>query len=506
MEHRLRHTRWPAWTAVLVVAVVFLVAHLNAFLAAGNLFNADAAIAGLQAFILAHQGVFPIFLADQSYMGMAPAWVAAGFEKLFGLHLWTITLAWGLFAAASFGILIDGIDRYVSRRAAFVFVLIAMFMALAPLNTLRPSGHVMGLLGSAILLRWILKYRNGRSLPVTAGSFFVIGLMVGFFWYSDEIVLSVLVPFIFLMGWAFVRRPRAGAALAGLGGLVLGYLPAILYRLEGGTIVLHTGITRLSALVAHVRIMLQAFSWGMFSVRYASHPVAMATGIVVLALSAAFLFGTPWETFFTRVLVIAPLYVNMVLFVASTMPIDMYDVRYLYPGLYTLGLTTAILVAERTRIWSLHSKLAVPAAMAALLAAVLYDGQSFVHSVSTAGPDAQITAARREAHWLEAHHATTGWGYYWDVYLVDLVGYPHLNFAANSNLNLMSVVTRAESYCRRDHGCPVILNAPPTAPLFQETPLQFSPKSVGTLQYTRLLEHQSTYFVYQAKEIVAGRS
>ena len=498
------HTRWPAWTSVLVIMVVWLLAHVHAFLAAGTLFNADAAIAGLQTFMLAHQGIFPIFLADQGYMGMAPAWVAAGLEKLFGLHLWTLTLGWALFGAASFGILIDGIDRYVSRRAAFVFVLMAMFLALAPLNTLRPSGHVMGLLGSAILIRWILKYRDRRSLPVTAGSFFVIGLVIGFFWYSDEIVLSVLVPFLFLLVLAFVRHPRAGAAFMGLVGLVLGYLPAIIYRMEGGTIALHTGITRLSLLVVHVRIMLQAFSWGMFSVRYASHPVAVATGLLVLALSAAFLFWTPWETFFTRMLILAPLYVNMGLFVASTMPIDMFDIRYLYPGLYTLGVTTAIFVAERTRPWASRSHLAVPLALAVLLAAVLYNGQSFAKSVSTAVPPTQITAARREAAWLLAHHATTGWGFYWDVYVVDLVGYPRLYYAANSNLNLASVVSRAESYCRRHDGCPVILNTLPTSPTFRETPLQFSPKSVGTLKFTRLWQHQANYFVYQTKELPPG--
>ncbi len=484
--------------------VVWLLAHVHAFLAAGALFNADAAIAGLQAFMLAHQGIFPIFLADQGYMGMAPAWVAAGLEKLFGLHLWTLTLGWALFGAASFGILIDGIDRYVSRRAAFVFVLMVMFLALAPLNTLRPSGHVMGLLGSAILIRWILKYRDRGSLPVTAGSFFVIGLVIGFFWYSDEIVLPVLVPFVFLLVGAFVRQPRVAAALSGLGGLVAGYMPVIIYRIGGGAVVLHTGITRLSLLVVHVRIMLQAFSWGLFSVPNATHPAAIATGLLVLALSAAFLFGTPWETFFTRMLILAPLYVNMGLFVASTMPIDMFDIRYLYPGLYTLGETTAIFVAERTRPWASRSHLAVPLALAVLLAAVLYNGQSFAKSVSTAVPPTQITAARREAAWLLAHHATTGWGDYWDVYMVDLVGYPRLSYAANSNLNLMSIVARAESYCRRHDGCPVILNTLPTSPTFRETPLQFSPKSVGTLKFTRLWQHQANYFVYQTKELPPG--
>lgn len=498
---RMLHRRWPAWTAVLVIAAVWLVAHLTAFLEAGNLFNADAAVAGLQAFLLAQKGIFPIFLANQSYMGMAPAWAAAGLEKVFGIHLWTLTLAWALFGAASFGILIDGLDRYVSRRVAFVFVLFAMFMALAPLNTLRPSGHVMGLLGAAILIRWMLKYRNIRSLPVTAPSFLGFGLVLGFFWYSDEIVVSTLIPFALMLLWAFVKRPRIVPALAGAAGLVVGYMPAIIYRLEGGRLVLHTGITGLSGIVGNIRIMLQAFAWGIFSIPYADHPVAITIGLFVLALSAVFLFWTPWETLATRFFIISPLYINMVLFAASTMPIDMYDIRYLYPGLYTLGLTTAMFVVGRTRSWSVRGTPVLPVAALVLLSALLYDGQSFVYGVATAGPDATVAATQAEAHWLTQHHATTGWGYYWDVYMLDLMGYPHLNYAANSNLNIPSVVTRAESYCRSQGGCPVILNTKPTATLFQETPTAYSSKSVGTLQYIRLLQHASGYFVYQAKSV-----
>ncbi len=45
----LMKTRWPAWAAVTVIAAVWLAAHLMAFLEAGDLFNADAAVAGLSA-------------------------------------------------------------------------------------------------------------------------------------------------------------------------------------------------------------------------------------------------------------------------------------------------------------------------------------------------------------------------------------------------------------------------------------------------------------------------
>ncbi len=501
-------TRWPAWAAVATIATVWLVAHLTAFLSAGNLFNADAAIAGLQAFTLAQKDFsqFPIFLANQSYMGMAPAWVAAGLAKLFGPHLWTLTLGWGLFGALAFGILIDGLDRYVSRRAALVFVLLAMFWALAPLNTLRPSGHVMGLLGAAILLRWILKYRDIRSLPVSAASFLGLGLVLGFFWYSDEIVVSALIPFAVMIVWAFLQRPRLTAALAGVAGLLVGYLPAIVYRLEGGKIVLHTGITTLAHLVPNIRIMLQAFAWGIFSIPYASHPAAIVTGLFVLALSAAFLFWTPWGTLGTRVLVISPLYVNMVLYTASTMPIDMYSIRYLYPGLYTLGITTAIFVAAQSRVWAATTKPLLPVAALVLVAALAYDGQSFVHGVAHTGPDATVLATRTEAGWLMQHHDTTGWGYYWDVYMLDLIGYPHLTYAANTNLNIPSVAQRAAAYCRSRGACPVILNAKPPSAVFQETPTAFSPASLGTLQYVSLLQHAHGYYVYEARSVPKASS
>lgn len=501
------YARGPAWAAVAVIAAVWLAAHLTAFLAAGNLFNADAAIAGMQAFLFAQKGVFPIFLANQSYMGMAPAWVAAGLVKLFGPHLWTLTLAWGLFGAASFGILIDGLDRYVSRRAALAFVLLAMFMALAPLNTLRPSGHVMGLLGAAILLRWILKYRDIRSLPVAAASFLGFGVVIGFFWYSDEIIVAALIPFAIMLVWAFFQRPRLTAALAGVLGLLVGYFPALLYRLEGGKLVLHTGITTLAGLVGNIRIMLQAFSWGMFSIPYASHPAAIATGLFILALSAAFLFWTPWETLATRALVLSPLYVNMILYSASTMPIDMYSIRYLYPGLYTLGIATAIFVAGRTRAVSAASaRRLVPVAALVCLAALAYDGQSFVHGVAATGPDATVQATRSEAAWLVAHHDTIGWGYYWDVYMLDLMGYPHLTYAANTNLNIPSVAQAAAAYCQSQGACPVILNAPPTSAVFRETPTAFSPASLGTLQFVKRLQQAHGYFVYQAESVPSSSS
>ncbi len=501
-------TRWPAWAAVAAIAVVWLAAHLTAFLSAGNLFNADAAIAGVQAFMLAQQGLshFPIFLANQSYMGMAPAWVAAGLAKLFGPHLWTLTLGWALFGALAFGILIDGLDRYVSRRAALVFVLLAMFLALAPLNTLRPSGHVMGLLGAAILLRWILKYRDIPSLPVSAASFLGFGLVLGFFWYSDEIVASALIPFAVMIVWAFLQRPRLAAAVAGVLGLLVGYLPAIAYRLQGGKIVLHAGITTLAHIVPNVRIMLQAFAWGIFSIPYASHPAAIATGLAVLALSAAFLFWTPWGTLGTRVLVISPLYVNMVLYAASTMPIDMYSIRYLYPGLYTLGITTAIFLAANSQVWLRTAAHAVPVAALVLVAALLYDGHSFVVGVTHAGPDATVRATRSEASWLLAHHDTTGWGYYWDVYMLDLMGYPHLAYAANTNLNIPSVARQAAAYCRRRGTCPVILNAKPASAVYQETATAFSSASLGALQYVSLLQHAHGYYVYQAESVPTSSS
>ncbi len=501
-------TRWPAWAAVATIAAVWLVAHLSAFLSAANLFNADAAIAGLQAFMLAQKGFshFPIFLADQSYMGMAPAWVAAGLAKIFGPHLWTLTLGWGLFGALAFGILIDGLDRYVSRRVALVFVLLAMFWSLAPLNTLRPSGHVMGLLGIAILLRWILKYRDIRSLPVSAPGFLGFGLVLGFFWYSDEIVVSALIPFAVMIVWAFIQRPRLTAALAGVVGLLVGYQPAIVYQLDGGQVVLHTGITTLAHVVPNIRIMLQAFAWGMFSIPYASHPAAIVTGLFVLALSAAFLFWTPWGTLGTRMLVISPLYVNMVLYAASTMPIDMYSIRYLYPGLYTLGLTTAIFVAAQSRVWAATAKPLLPVATLVLVAALAYDGQSFVHGVVAAKPDATVLATRTEAGWLERHRDTTGWGYYWDVYMLDLMGFPHLAYAANTNLNIPSVAREAAAYCRDQGACPVILTAQPTSAVFQETPTAFSTTSLGTLQYVGLLQHAHGYSVYQAASVPKSSS
>jgi hypothetical protein len=357
----------------------------------------------------------------------------------------------------------------------------------------------MGLLGAAIFLRWILKYRDIRSVPVTALSFLGFGIVIGFFWYSDEIVISTLIPFGLMLLWAYTRRPRVGPVLAAAGGFIAGYLPAIIYRLQGGALVLHTGIAALSEVPGNIRVMLQSFAWGMFSIPYASHPVAIAVGLFVLALSAAFLFWTPWETLKTRILVISPLYVNMVLFAASTMPVDMYDIRYLYPGLYTLGATTAIFVAFQTRRWSTRATPTWAAATLVLLAALLYDGQSFVHGVSTAGPDATVLATKAEVHWLAQHHLTTGWGYYWDVYMLDLMGYPHLNYVANSNLNIRSMVRRAELYCRREDGCPVILNTRAPSPIYEETPVQYSPKAVGALRYTALLQNTGGYYVYQTQ-------
>jgi len=495
--------RLSAWVMVAGIAAIWMAAHITAFLEAGNLFNADAAVAGIQAFVLAQKGIFPIFLANQSYMGMAPAWLAAVLVKWFGPHLWTLTLAWAVPGALAFGLIIDGLDRYVSRGAAVVFVLIAMFMALAPLNTLRPSGHVMGLLGAAILLRWILRYRDISSLPVRALSFLGFGMVIGFFWYSDEIIIAALIPFAVMLVWAWLKAPRPTALLAGLAGVVglaIGYLPAIIYQVRVGHISLHTGISSPHGMFINIHTLLQAFAWGIFSVPYAHREAELAAGLLVLGLSALFLFWTPWETLQTRILVLSPLYVNMVLYVASTMPIDMYSIRYLYPGLYTLGLATAIFVAAHVRPWwSWAKRPVVPAAAAALvLLAMGYDGSSFYHGVTTVGHDATLTAAYTEAHWLVRHHDPAGWGYYWDVYMLDLVAWPHLAYAANSNLNVTTILDRAESYCDGRGSCTIVLNAKAPPGLYNETPIAYSPVSVGELRYGRLIHEGGGYFMYHA--------
>ncbi len=315
-----------------------------------------------------------------------------------------MTLAGGLFGALAFGILIDEVDRYVSREAALAFVLLAMFLAAAPLNALRPSGHVMGLLGAAILLRWILKYRDIRSLPVRAGT-------------DRGVPARHRVP--------APRRHNRSA-----------------HRHH------HTGPRRAQC---------------------SDHAAGVCLGDVLDPLRqppGGHRDGT-----------VRPGVVRGVLVVDA------------------VGVTTAIFVVARMRAWSPGARRLMPAA------ALAYDGQSFVHGVATARPDATVLATRAEAGWLTRHHDTTSWGYYWDVYMLDLMGFPHLAYAANTNLNIPRVAREAAGYCRDQGTCPVILDAPPTSAVFQETPTAFSAASLGTLQYVSLLQHAHGYYVYEAASV-----
>lgn len=488
---------WNPWILVPLIAVTWLVLHLSAFLAAANLFNSDAAIAGIQSYLLAQKGIFPIFLAGQSYMGMAPDWIAALLERVVGLHLWTVTFAWALPSALAFGLLIDGLYRYVSWRAAIVFVIAAMFMALRPLDTILPGSHEMGLLGIAILFRWIIRYRSLENLPDDVGSFLLYGLVIGFFWYSDELILPALVTWILILALALRRRSTQRplvAAAAGVAGMVVGYLPSLIYWIQTGSVRTHHGIASLREMLANIHIMLQAYAWGLFGVPYANKPISLASGIFVLVVLYLCIFRARWATPLTRWIVASPILLNMALYTLSTAPIDMYSIRYLFPAVYGLGIVVAISVDQWMEAWRARKAPVVPVLLALLLLATVYDGTHWVSQVRGAGPDSTITSYRHEATWLIDHKYVAGWGDYWTVYMLDLLAWPHLAYASNTNLMVPSVLSRAQRYCNVHRGCPVILTAEPTSSIYLE---EWNGTHVGgELRYGRLLRSHDGILVF----------
>lgn len=477
------------------VAVVWTLLHLRYFLHPAGHVNGDAAVVSLQAFAMARGHYLPIFMAGQNYMGVAPVWLGALLTRAFGAHLGLQMVAWAVPSALAFGVIAAALARYVHWGAAVLWVaLLCVLPGQLLTDSIFPAGHVMGILGAALVLAWLLRWMTEPASWTMVDTWWA-GLCAGFFWYADELVLPSLAVGAVVLGtrlWKARRRSLPGHAALLAAGFLVGYAPALWYVAQGHRLTLHRGHATLAQMVTHAHLLVDSLAWGFWDTYTASPELKAFT--LLASLSILVLFGLyarlgakPWQRW-TLPAIVA---MNAVVYVASSAPLDIYSVRYLYPGIYTLLAMLAILLAQLAR--RMRGLSVLPVIMASTMILL---GAGIIPASTVISPVA-YHQQERLASWLVEHHLRDGWGDYWTVYLMDAMAWPHLDLAASTNLAVPVVVARALAACRRGKPC-VVVNSGPARP---GTPVPYWPPAAGgTLVYGRQVKHMGAYVVYRAAD------
>jgi len=197
------------------------------------------ASSALQAMHILH-GWRPIFYSGQAWMGPAGAYGLAAMFALFGassltlgLFSWVISVLF-LLCTVWLAYRLFGMDNALVTAALFI-VPIDYLMRLAG----QPRAHytIIFVLVPAVFLvalALLRRHREGRSLPVTS---FAFGLLCGFsFWTNMAIGPAVAVAMLLLL-WRLRRAFFAGVLAPWLGGWAIGLSPVIWYNLTNKAVI-----------------------------------------------------------------------------------------------------------------------------------------------------------------------------------------------------------------------------------------------------------------------------
>ncbi len=204
--------------------------------------NSDEGVMGIIAMHIAYHGERPLMFYGQDYMGTIEAYIAALFFHLFGgPSLFALRLGVVLMVACFFIIMYLLTSLLFSKKLALVTLALLSFGSIAYLTRqiLATGGSAETLLFgslSLLLAAWLaLTYRRGtpwRTKLFRCEIYFFLGLVVGLATWSDLVVaplLAVAGLLLLLFCW---RDLLFGNLPVILLGILIGFLPSLLYSLQ----------------------------------------------------------------------------------------------------------------------------------------------------------------------------------------------------------------------------------------------------------------------------------
>ena len=169
---------------------------------------------------------FPVFFYGQAYLGSIESYLAALLCLVFGTS--SFVIACGHAACALLIVLVAWAwaKDAAGPRAGLAAMLFCVFYYPNPF--IKHGGYAMTVVCSALTL-WLTcraLVREQRGTPVGARDFFIIGLVAGLGWWTDQLVIASLVTSALLI--VIVLRFRAlmpRVSVTGIAGFFLGGLP-----------------------------------------------------------------------------------------------------------------------------------------------------------------------------------------------------------------------------------------------------------------------------------------
>ncbi|MDQ2886860.1 MAG: glycosyltransferase family 39 protein [Chloroflexota bacterium] len=204
--------------------------------------NSDEGVMGIIAMHIAYHGERPLMFYGQDYMGTIEAYIAALFFHLFGgPSLFALRLGVVLMVACFFIVMYLLTSLLFSKKLALVTLALLSVGSIAYLTrqTLATGGSAETLLFgslSLLLVAWLaLTYQRGaplRAKLLRCGVYFILGLIVGLAVWSDLVVAPILAVAGLLLLLFCWRDLLFGNLPVVLLGILLGFLPSLMYSMQ----------------------------------------------------------------------------------------------------------------------------------------------------------------------------------------------------------------------------------------------------------------------------------
>jgi hypothetical protein len=204
--------------------------------------NSDEGVMGIIAMHIAYHGERPLMFYGQDYMGTIEAYIAALFFHLFGgPSLFALRLGVVLMVACFFIVMYLLTSLLFSKKLALVTLALLSVGSIAYLTrqTLATGGSAETLLFgslSLLLTAWLaLTYRRRAPLRVKllrCGVYLILGLIVGLAVWSDLVVAPILAVAGLLLLLFCWRDLLFGNLPAVLLGILIGFLPSLMYSMQ----------------------------------------------------------------------------------------------------------------------------------------------------------------------------------------------------------------------------------------------------------------------------------
>jgi hypothetical protein len=204
--------------------------------------NSDEGVMGIIAMHITYHGERPLMFYGQDYMGTIEAYVAALFFHLLGgPSLFALRLGVVLMVACFFIVMYLLTSLLFSKKLALVTLALLSVGSIAYLTrqTLATGGSAETLLFgslSLLLVAWLaLTYRRGaplRAKLLRCGVYLMLGLIVGLAVWSDLVVAPILAIAGLLLVLFCWRDLLFGNLPVVLLGILLGFLPSLMYSMQ----------------------------------------------------------------------------------------------------------------------------------------------------------------------------------------------------------------------------------------------------------------------------------